>query len=104
MPHNDKLIGKRRLGMLTMILRWLVPRNWCLKRSQLLYAVASKCLHGEVRINVAMRCRNDVTTDWGHAWLSLNGNPLWEWNHAVVRKPMTKISDTGKYVYWIYNS
>lgn len=83
--------------------RLFTPSNWCLKRSKIIYSIASRCLKGEVRINIAMRCRNQTTTDWGHAWVTVNGTPLLEFNKAFVNKEKTKIKDTGKYIYWIYN-
>ena len=78
-------------------------KNWCLKRSRLLYAIANRFLSGEVRINIAMRCRDNAQLDWGHAWLSHNGNPLWEHRNSMLNKSKTMLADTGKFIYWIYN-
>ncbi|MBQ7511689.1 MAG: hypothetical protein IJ155_01120 [Prevotella sp.] len=100
--YKGKVIGRRQLGRLQTLRRRLV-NNWCLKRSRLIYAVASRLLSGEVRINIVMRCREENTTDWGHAWVTRNGRPLMEYEGRMFKKPMTKISDTGKYIYWIFN-
>lgn len=103
MTDNGKVIVKRKQSPLARLLRSLKPANWCLRRSKIIYAIASRCLPGEVRINIAMRCRNQTTADWGHAWVSVNGTPLLEYNKAFALKEKTKIKDTGKYIYWIYN-
>lgn len=99
---NHKKIERRKSSLLYGI-RESVVKNWCLKRSRLLYAVASRCLSGEVKINIVMRCRNNVDSDWGHAWLTRNGKSLWEPKKKVLAKPKTMIADNGKYVYWIFD-
>lgn len=58
---------------------------------------------GAVRINVAMRCREDTSSDWGHAWVTCDDTPVCERDNRLITKPMTKIADNGKYIYWIYD-
>lgn len=99
---DNKLVARRKFGLLRSIRDSLV-KNWCLKRSRIVYAIASRCMSGEVRINVAMRCREDGQNDWGHAWVTHNGKPLWEFDKAILLKEKTKIADNGIYTYWIYN-
>lgn len=99
---NNKVIGRREFGPLRQW-REVLVKNWCLKRSRVIYALASRCLPGDFRINVAMRCREDIGADWGHAWVSRNGQPFWEHNKAIANKAKTEIADTGKYKYWIFN-
>ena len=82
-------------------LRHLPVKNWCLKRSRLLYAIASKVLSGDVRINIAMRCRQNAVNDWGHAWVSCDGKPLFEHINKRISKRIIKIGESGRYIYWI---
>lgn len=100
--NSHKVINRRKLGILRS-LREKTIANWCLKRSRLIYAIASRYKSGEVRINIAMRCRDDSSKDWGHAWVTCNGKPLWERKTAIMEKPKTMIADTGKFIYWVLN-
>ena len=100
--NSQKVIGRRRFGFLRRLREKLVA-NWCLRRSRLVYAIATRCKSGNVRINIAMRCRDNSSQDWGHAWVTCNGKLLWERRSAITKKPMTKIADTGKFIYWVLN-
>lgn len=50
-----------------------------------------------------MRCREDTSSDWGHAWVTCDDTPICERDSRLITKPMTKIADNGKYIYWIYD-
>lgn len=101
-PEENKVISPSQFG-LCRTWRDALVKNWCLQRSKVVYAIATHVCSGEVRINIAMRCRDNTATDWGHAWVTYNGQPLWERRASMVNKPKTMIADTGKYIYWIYN-
>ena len=100
--NSHKVINRRKFGTLRCLREKLVA-NWCLKRSRLVYAIASRYKKGEVRINIAMRCRDDSSQDWGHAWVTCDGKLLWERKTAIIEKPKTMIADTGKFIYWVLN-
>ena len=102
MKEGKKIIARHQFSVLRRA-RDAVVKNWCLKRSRLIYAVASRCMTGAVRINVAMRCREDTSSDWGHAWVTCDDTPVCESDSRLITKPMTKIADNGKYIYWIYD-
>ncbi len=85
-------------------IRHFFINNWCLKRSKVIYALTHRWVRGEVRINIAVECRERTDMDWGHAWVTLDGKPFLEPNKKLLERAMTKIAETGKYVYWIYNS
>ncbi len=76
--------------------------NWCLKRSRLIHKLVSKWTRGDVKINIAMRCREDTWADWGHAWVTYNGIPIMEFKRRLINKPKEKIAESGKYIYWLY--
>lgn len=77
--------------------------NWCRRRSHLLYFIISHVTNADVKINIAMRCRNEVDKDWGHAWVTVNGRAFLESHTEVLQKERTKIAETEKYIYWIFN-
>jgi hypothetical protein len=79
-------------------------KNWCLKRSKIIYAIVHRWMKGDVRINIAVECRENKDMDWGHAWVTCNGEPVFEPNSQVLSRAKTKIAESGKYIYWIYNS
>lgn len=83
--------------------RFLI-NNWCLKRSKVIYALTHRWMKGDVRINIAVECRERADMDWGHAWVTHNGRPFLESNKELLRRPKTKIAESGKYIYWVYNS
>ncbi len=99
---HHKIITRQDHGVLRNIREQLV-KNWCLKRSRIIYAIVSKYKSGELRINIAMRCRENASQDWGHAWVTCDGKPVWSREKTMIEKPKTMIADTGKYVYWILN-
>lgn len=78
--------------------------NWCLKRSEVIYALTHRWMKGDVRINIAVECRERTDMDWGHAWVTHNGRPFLESNKELLSRPKTKIAESSKYVYWVYNS
>ncbi|GEM_PF-4376502 len=100
--HTEKIITPRKQhGRL-----WLPPsliNHWCLKRSRIIYLILSRFLPGKVRINIAMRCRNNHNYDWGHAWVSYDKKPILEFSQTLKHKNKTEITDTGTIVYWIYD-
>lgn len=83
-------------------LRGFLIENWCIKRSRLIYGFVSKWMHGEVKINIAMRCRENTCADWGHAWVTHNGIPIMEFNRRLINRPKVKIAESEKYIYWLY--
>ena len=83
-------------------LRGFLIDNWCLKRSRLIYAFVSKWMQGEVKINIAMRCRENTFADWGHAWVTHNSIPIMEFKRRLINRPKVKIAESRKYIYWIY--
>ncbi|MBS7411111.1 MAG: hypothetical protein SO082_03995 [Candidatus Limisoma sp.] len=96
-----KDIGVRRMSVIRQM-RMKLLNNWCLTRSKMLYYVLSLLRIGEARINIVMRCRENTEYDWGHAWVTLNGKPFMERKTDVINKSKKQISDTGKFIYWIY--
>lgn len=78
----------------------LIFDHWCLKKSRILYRILYPIYGKRLRINVLMRCREEVVSDSGHAWLTKDGRAMMErsgWHNFAK----TKIGDTGKYIYWI---
>ncbi len=96
----NPIVVERKYNWLHNVKHSLV-KNWCLKRSHLVYFIASKIYHADIRINIALRCRDESEKDWGHAWVSKNGVPLWEPMRNIIRKSMIMIHDNGKTVYWL---
>ena len=80
----------------------MLLNNLFLSRWKMLYYVLSLLWFGEARINIVMRCRENTEYDWGHAWVTLNGKPFMERKTGVINKSKKQISDTGKFIYWIY--
>lgn len=83
-------------------LRGFLIENWCLKRSKLIYSLVSRWKQGDVKINIAMRCRDNTYADWGHAWVSYNGTPIMEFKRSLLNRPKVKIAESDKYIYWLY--
>ena len=83
-------------------LRGFLIENWCLKRSRLIYGFLSKWIQGDVKINIAMRCRENACADWGHAWVTYNGIPIMEFKRRLINRPKVKIAESEKYIYWLY--
>lgn len=101
--ERDKTIGNRRHKIRHRI-RHNLFNHWCLHRSRLIYCLLGGYCRSELRINISVRCRDNVSQDWGHAWVSLNGKPIFEHSNNIrlTCKPMTMVADTGRYIYWIY--
>lgn len=99
---KGKVIKPRQFGLLRRLRDGLF-RNWCRKRSHLLYHIVTPFTKSDVKINVAMRCRDDIAADWGHAWVTVDGIPFMEWNRRILSKSRTKVAESEKYIYWIFD-
>ena len=100
-PAKEKTYSPLRLRKFGSVRKFFI-KNWCLKRSRLIYGIVSRWMHGDVKINIAMRCRENACADWGHAWVTLNGTPVMEFRRRLLKKPRTKIAESEKYIYWLY--
>lgn len=98
----QKIIGKRKQNPLTGLLRSVVDHP-CLKRARLLYILLTPFGREKLRINIAMRCRDDASRDWGHAWLTRSDRPVLPGKRSLIRRPMTLISDDGHTRYYLYD-